>query len=280
MARVRYSFSSRRTRHIENIRKQKKKIPSLVKEIIEVSDIILEILDSRFIQETRNKELEGLIKHQGKKIIYVLNKSDLVNLKSKIIGVSLFKISPYIFVSCKRRRGVSELRNKIKIEAKKLDITGRKVQVGVIGYPNTGKSSIINVLSGRSSARTGSEAGFTKGVQKISLSSDIVLLDTPGIIPGLEYSHTREEAIKKHAKIGARTSNTIRDPEMVVFELMKNYSKQIEKFYKIDAKGDSEVLIEKLGRKKSFLKKKGVVDEDRTSRLIIKDWQEGSTNCS
>ena len=103
MARVRYSFSSRRTGHIKNIRKQKKKIPSLIKEIVEVSDIVLEILDARFIQETRNKELEGLIKHQEKKIIYVLNKSDLVDLKSKILEVSLFKISPYIFVSCKRR---------------------------------------------------------------------------------------------------------------------------------------------------------------------------------
>jgi ribosome biogenesis GTPase A len=101
------------------------------------------------------------------------------------------------------------------------------------------------------------------------------MLDTPGVIPELEYSHTREEAIKKHAMIGARTSNTIRDPEMIVAELMKNYSKQIEKFYNIDAKGDPEVLIEKLGKKKSFLKKKGAVDEVRTSKLILQDWQEG-----
>jgi len=275
MVRVRYSFSSRRTGHIENIRKQKKKIPILIKEIIEVSDIVLEILDARFIQETRNKEFEELIKNQGKKILYVLNKADIVDMKSKIQEIGLLGIAPYIFVSCKRRMGVSELRNKIKIEAKKLHITGRRVQVGIIGYPNTGKSSIINVLSGKSPARTGSEAGFTKGVQKILLSSGILMLDTPGVIPESEYSHTREEAIKKHAKIGARTSNTIRDPEMIVFELVKNFSAQIEKFYNIDAKGDPEVLIEKLGRKKSFLRKGGVVDENRTSRAIIQDWQEG-----
>lgn len=275
MARVRYSFSSRRTGHIKDIRKQRKKIPGLIKEIVGVSDIVLEILDARFIQETRNKEIEELIKQEGKKIIYVLNKADLVDLNSKILEATSFKVFPYIFVSCKRRRGVSELRNKIKIEAKKLDIKGRKVQLGVIGYPNTGKSSIINVLSGRSSAGTGSEAGFTKGIQKIRLSSDIVMFDTPGVIPESEYSHTKEEAIKKHAKIGARTSNTIRDPEIVVFELMKSFSKQIEKFYNIEAEGNSEVLIEKLGRKKGFLRKGGVVDEHRTSRLIIQDWQEG-----
>jgi ribosome biogenesis GTPase A len=129
MVRVRYSFSSRRTGHIKNIRKQKKKIPNLVREIVEVSDIILEILDARFLQETRNKELEELIKHQGKKILYVINKTDLVDLKSKVLEVSSLKIFPYIFVSCKKRSGVSKLRNKIKIEAKKLNITDRKVQV-------------------------------------------------------------------------------------------------------------------------------------------------------
>jgi len=102
MARIRYSFSSRRTGHVEKIRKQKKKIPSLVKDIIESSDIVLEILDARFIEETRNKELEELIKNQRKKILYVLNKSDVVDMKSKIQEIKLLGIFPYIFVSCKR----------------------------------------------------------------------------------------------------------------------------------------------------------------------------------
>ena len=275
MARVRYSFSSRRTGHTENIRKQKEKIPKLVKDIVEISDIVLEILDARFIQETRNRELEKLIKLKGKKIIYVLNKADLVDLKSKIQEIGLLEISPYIFVSCKERKGVSRLRDYIKAEAKKTHITDRKVQVGIIGYPNTGKSSLINILSRKSSAGTASEAGFTRGVQKIGLTSNIVILDTPGIIPESEYSHTREEAIKKQVKVGARTSNRIRNPEMFISELMRTHSTQIEKFYGIDAKGDTEVLIEQLGRKRNFLRKGGVVDEDRTSRTIIKDWQEG-----
>ncbi|MBS3082974.1 hypothetical protein J4454_03445 [Candidatus Pacearchaeota archaeon] len=75
--------------------------------------------------------------------------------------------------------------------------------------------------------------------------------------------------------IGARTANTIRDPEMVVADLMKRYSKQIEKFYGLSVDGDSEALIEQLGRKKGFLKKGGVVDEPRTAKTIIRDWQEG-----
>jgi len=270
--RVRYSFSSRRTGHIKNIRKQKKKIPVLINEIVETSDILLEILDARFIEETRNKEVEEKIKNNGKKIIYVINKADLVDLNSKVLEA--VKLENYIFVSCKKGIGIHELREKIKREADKMELD-RRIQVGVIGYPNTGKSSLINLLSKRSAAGTGSEAGFTKGIQKIRLSENIVLLDTPGLIPESEYSPIKAEFIARQAKFGARTSNTIRDPEMVVAELMKEYSRQIEGFYGIHANGNSEILIELLGRKKSFLKKGEKVDEDKTSRLIIKDWQEG-----
>tara|TARA_Y100000310_G_C20561080_1_gene753093 strand:- start:190 stop:1029 length:840 start_codon:yes stop_codon:yes gene_type:complete len=275
MVRVRYSFSSRRTGHTKNIRKQKEKFPKLVKDLIEISEIILEVLDARFVNETRNKELEEEIKTQGKKIIYVLNKSDLVDRRSIIHQKGFPKISPFLFVSCKKRAGISKLRDKIKAEVKKLKIKHIKANVGVIGYPNTGKSSLINLLTGKSSARTGAEAGFTKGVQKISLSKNILLLDTPGVIPESEYSHVKREALQKQIMIGARTINKTREPELFVSGIMKDYSKQIEKFYKIDSQGDSEKLIEELGRRRNFLRKGGVVDEDKTSRLIIKDWQEG-----
>ena len=56
---------------------------------------------------------------------------------------------------------------------------------------------------------------------------------------------------------------------------MKDYATQIEKFYKIQAKGDSEILIEELGKQKGFKKSKGLIDEDKTARLILKDWQQG-----
>jgi hypothetical protein len=153
--------------------------------------------------------------------------------------------------------------------------TGEKVTVGVIGYPNTGKSSIINTLIGKSSAGVGSDAGFTKSIQKIKLSQDIVLIDSPGIIPEREYSQQDREKISMHARLGARSYSQVKDPEMVISNLMENYSKVLEKFYKIDAKGDSEVLLEKLGRKRGFLKKGGEVNEDTTARLILKDWQSG-----
>jgi hypothetical protein len=76
--RVRYLYSSRLTGHTENLKKQRQKYPDVLLKVVETSDIILEVLDARFFQEMRNAEIEKMITSKGKKIIYVLNKSDLV----------------------------------------------------------------------------------------------------------------------------------------------------------------------------------------------------------
>jgi len=275
--RPRYSFSSRHTGKIRNIRKQRGKYPSIAKKIIDNSDIILEILDARFIQETRNEKFEEEIKNRGKVVIYVFNKADLIDKKNLKIPEEL---KPYVFVSSTLRKGIKDLRDRIKVEAKKVnkekeEDQDQKVTVGIIGYPNTGKSSLINSLIGKSSAGVGSDAGFTKSMQKIKLSQGIVLIDSPGIIPEKEYSSQDREKLSTHAKLGARSYSQIKEPEMVITLLVRDYPNLLEKFYKIDAKGDPEVLLEELGKRKGFLKKGGEVNEDTTARLIIKDWQTG-----
>ncbi|MFZ5954799.1 MAG: YlqF/YawG family GTPase [Nanoarchaeota archaeon] len=269
------NYQPRSQRKLENSNKHKRPFPKIIRNMIEICDIILEVLDARFIEETRNLEIEELIKSKNKKIIYVLNKSDLMNLNGKRKELTEKNIYPFVFVSCKKRRGIKELRSRIKIEIKKSNLNFPRAHVGIIGYPNTGKSSLINILSGRSSARTAPEAGFTKGIQKIRLTSDILLLDTPGIIPESKYSGTKREVIADNTIVGARTFDQVKDPEFIISKLMDKYSKQIEKFYEIEAEGDAEMLIEKLAKKKGFLIKGNEPDIDRTSRLILRDWQLG-----
>lgn len=243
----------------------------LILKIIQDSDIILEILDARFIEETRNPEIEEQIKKQNKKLIYVLNKSDLLLEKKEKIN-----LGHSILVSCKERRDIKKLRDLIKIYSKKIKKNfGEKIIVGIIGYPNTGKSSLINLLIGKSSAGVGSEAGFTKGIQKLRLDENILILDSPGVIPEKQYSHTEKEKISKQTIAGGRSYSQVKDPEIVVAKLISAYPKILEKFYNIQAGGDSEILIEELGRKKGFLKKGGIVDIDRTARVILRDWQTG-----
>jgi hypothetical protein len=263
------------SRDLANATRQRKKYPEFLRELIEKSDIILEIIDSRFIEETRNKEIEELIKSRGKKVLYVLNKVDLVK-KGKLTESVLNEVRPYVLVSATKRKGGRELKDKIKQLLKKVELpkSGDKLSVGIMGYPNTGKSSVINLLIGRKSARTSSSAGFTKGVQKLKLTNDIVLIDSPGVIPSKEYSTSDQTKMSKYSMVSAKDSNQIKDPEIVLAYIMEKHKSSFEKYYNMKIE-DSEDLIEKLGKKKNVFQTGGSVNSDKVSRMIIKDFQEG-----
>ena len=294
--RVKYVFSSRRTRKIDPHNKHRQEYPELAKEVISVSDVILEVLDARFIEQTRNKELEEFASSQEKKIIYVINKADLIKDKNAS------GLEPHIFVSTIVNTGRRALRALIRIEAKRaarkireepsdekehLEIQkqgvgyrkflkiGKEIHVGVIGYPNVGKSSLINMLSGKGAARTSPRAGFTRGIQKVRFARGILLLDTPGVMSDEDAAASQSAHLKKHAIIGVRTYDSMKNPDFIVAEIMHEHPGLFESFYEINADGDAEVLLDELGRRWRFLIKGGLVDIDRTARLVLKDWQEG-----
>lgn len=273
--RVRYSFSSRRTRRIEPGNKHKQAFPKLAKEVIRISDIILQVLDARFIEKTRNRELESLVRELGKKLIYVINKADLVNSEEIKSQVEQLNLHPYVIISCKSPQGRKHLRDRIKIEIKKMSITHAKAHVGVVGYPNTGKSTLINVLAGGGRAQASAQAGFTKGIRKIRFTKEILILDTPGVIAPEDAPSSQKEDLNKTAEIGVKTYSSIKDPYHAIVHLMNTHAQTIKKFYQLPLELDAEQSIEELGRRRHLIKKGNIVDTDKVSRLILKDWQQG-----
>jgi len=243
-----------------------------VNKVIKEADILLLIIDSRLSLETRNKEVEDKILRTKKPFIYVLTKCDLIQQKDSENLKKIFK--PSIFVSSTKYHGLKMLREKLIILGKQHYPEKTCYQVGVLGYPNVGKSSLINAMNGRSSAGVSSVSGFTKGIQRIRADNKIVFLDTPGVVP---YSEKNKE---KHAMIGTVDYNKIKDPDLVVLRILEEFPGLIEKYYEIPEELEGEEKIELIAKKRKILKKGNLPDIDRVSRTILKDWQEGSINNS
>jgi ribosome biogenesis GTPase A len=268
-------FSARRRRPSDSGNKHRIAYPTLAREVIRISDVVLEVLDARFLEKTRNKEFESLISDLGKKLVFVVNKVDSVDIDALKRTLGKHSIKPYVLVSSVSRIGKQALKERIYIEVRRSKVTHVAAHVGVIGYPNTGKSSLINYLAGTKAASTSQQAGHTRGIQKIKLAKGLFLLDTPGVIPDEEYQKPGREDVKKHTEISVRTHDVMKEPEFVVARLMQEHPALFESFYNVPAKGDAEVLLEAVGRTRHLFKKGGLVDSERVARLVLKDWQEG-----
>jgi len=242
----------------------------IVNRVLYESDILLIVLDARLIDETRNVELEQKISKLKKKQLLVINKSDLVSIHY-LRGVkrSSFELSNSVFLSCRKHLGTAILREKIFEIAK--DLPTALVKIGVLGYPNTGKSSVINAMCGRKAASVSPESGHTRSLKLIKMTSHIYFFDTPGVIPFLEKDEV------KHALIASKNPAELKNPYMVVNELFRLAETYVEKFYKIkfDKKDDVEAKLSKLAVKFGKLKKGGIPDIETMSLIVIRDWQTG-----
>lgn len=287
----------------DNSRKAYMKI---LNEVIENSDVILEVLDARDPMSCRSKEMESLVVgSKNKKIILVLNKIDLVpsanavawqNYLKREFSTVLFKANTqnqnsnlsqstlfdknvherkeYVEKALQSNKafGGEELLNILKNYSREENVK-TKITVGVIGYPNVGKSSLINSLKRGKVVGVSSTPGYTKGLQDIVLDGDIKLLDCPGVV----FSKNEENILQNVIR-----TEEIKEPVEVVMKILEKMKiEDLIEIYKLDIssmKGEAittDRLLYLIGEKMGKFKKGGKIDFDKAARLVINDWNEG-----
>lgn len=226
----------------------------MMQENIKLIDIIIEVVDARIPAASRNPDIDELGKNKFRLI--VLNKSDLADNQVTKKWKDYYEKQGLFVMEMNSKTGneagkVKDLVQKAcaeKIERdKKRGIVGRPIRAMVAGIPNVGKSTFINKLAGKASAKTGNKPGVTKGKQWITLSKSMQLLDTPGILwPKFED----EQVGLRLALIGS-----MNDENLDVAELACELIKNLEKFY-------PEAINEKYGITKEQLTE---LEEDQYS---------------
>jgi nuclear GTP-binding protein len=235
-----------------------------LKNVIEDSDVVLEVLDARDPQGCRNIEMENQIISQNKKLVLVLNKIDLVPTenarqwlaklrdehatilfkattqnqrhslasKSSLHKASMTERTDMVesMLSGSGAVGTDNMIQLLKNYCRN-DSSSRKskhsIVVGVIGFPNVGKSSLINSLKRARVAATGNTPGFTKGIQEIYLDNDIILLDSPGVV--LSKENTDSLILRNAIKI-----EDLEDPITPVEALVNKVDKvELIKLYRV-----------------------------------------------
>ena len=239
----------------------------VVLNVLRNADVILLLVDARMPEITQNSEIIEKAKYFKKDLIIVFNKVDLVSKKDLAKIRAEFQDS--FFISSLKKIGVNTLKKYLTDYSEEWR-GGKSLRVGIVGYPNIGKSTLINLLAPNAKAKVSSVSGTTKKTQWIR-EGKIRYLDSPGVIP---FGDSKSQV----GMTASKDPHKIRNPEKVargIIEHLENRGgSSLEKHYGVEA-GDVEDLFEKIGRKKGFLVKGGEFDEHRTAIKIIDDWQKG-----
>ena len=242
----------------------------VVREVIDEADVVVEVVDARDPIGTRNRKLERLVQEEGKPLLIVMNKADLVpkewaeeyKRKSEV---------PVVFISARERKGTGILRKEIKKLAKPLLDEKEKVKVALIGYPNVGKSTIINTLKGKRAVGTAPIPGYTKGKQLIRLSKRIWLLDSPGVVPIDDF----DELVIKGGFPADKIEDPVRPALKLIGRILETRREALTEKFGIDRFESEEDILRKIGERRGLIKARGEVDLEETARWLLREWQTG-----
>jgi ribosome biogenesis GTPase A len=249
-----------------------------IKESLAHADIAIEILDARIPFSSENPLLAKL---RGiKPCIKILNKSDLADPDLTRQWQSYFdqekgiKTLAVSMDQTDKIRQLSELCRKLLPEERN---ESRPIQALIMGIPNVGKSTTINILAGRMIAKTGDEPAVTKHQQRIDIGNNVVLLDTPGMLwPNLENKHSGYRL----AATGAIKDTAISHEDVADYTLeylMLFYPELIKTRFQINELPDNPIeLMKIIGKKRGCLRSGGIVEMNKAAKIVLNEFRSGT----
>ena len=258
----------------------------LIKESLPLVDCVTELIDARIPMSSRNPELDELT--QRKPRIILLNKCDMADDRTTKLWIEYFKAQgkAAIAVDCRSGKGLNQyhslvrkvLADKIKSNEEK-GMPGKALRVMVVGIPNTGKSSFINRMAGKSRAQVADRPGVTRHNQWFAIGNGIELLDTPGVL----WPKFDDPEVGDRLSFIGSVKDEVVDSETMACRLLevlsKDYSELLCDRYKLNKEDIAETqpyeLLELIGKKRGMLIRGGEVDTERASVMLLDEYRGG-----
>jgi ribosome biogenesis GTPase A len=255
------------------------KTKRLIDEKYDLIDIVYEVIDARIPFSSKIKDIDNLIKNKPR--ILIMTKKDLCDINESNKWKKYYEEKGYsvIILDLSQNNHIDDLIlltnnlcKDILDKREKKGITKREIRALVVGIPNVGKSTLINRIVGKNVANIGNNPGVTKNLSWLKTKSNILLLDSPGILwPKLD----NEEVALNLASMAAIPRDILPVDKVAVHILSKleNFYPDILKSrYNIDLVGDDlELTYDKIGKKIGAIVSGGEIDYDRVSNTILED---------
>ncbi len=247
-----------------------------------LADVVIEILDARAPLSTSNPDLEDLFKNKPR--VIVLNKEDLANPAANQKWIAYYRskgISAVLFCAVKSVKHALLISAVEKAAAEVVRRWAEKgavrpVRAMIVGIPNVGKSSIINVLYGEKRAKVGAAPGVTRAQQWVRIKDTLELLDTPGVL----WPKFEDQDVARRLAYFNAIRDEVLEPvplaQSLLEELKTKSAGAISARYKIPTEqADAKELLDAIAKARGCIIRGGELDLERAANLILDDFRMG-----